>query len=99
MERILSELVERLQKAHGGSLVSIVLYGSAATPEGKDQRSDFNMFCVLRQVTPVELERSEPVFRWWREMQHPSPLLLSVAEVKTSTDCFAIEFHDIKERH
>jgi hypothetical protein len=99
MERILSELVERLQKAHGGSLVSVVLYGSAATTEGKDHRSDFNILCVLRQVTPVELERSEPVFRWWREMQHTSPLLLSADEVQTSTDCFAIEFHDIKERH
>jgi hypothetical protein len=99
MERILSELVDKLGKAHGSGLVSIVLYGSAATAEGKDQRSDFNVLCVLRRVTTGELQASEPVFRWWREMQNPSPLLLSVEEVRTSTDCFPIEFHDMKERH
>jgi len=99
MERILVELVERLEKAHKTALVSIVLYGSAAAPEGKDQRSDFNVLCVLCQVTPVELEASETVFRWWREMKNPSPLLLSEEELSASTDCFPIEFHDIKERH
>lgn len=98
MEPILTELVERLQKAHGGTLVSVILYGSAALPDGKDKYSDFNVLCVLNQVTPAELEDSEPIFRWWREMQNPAPLLLSEAEVHTSTDCFPIEFHDIKER-
>jgi hypothetical protein len=99
MERILSEMVDRLGKAHGAGLVSIVLYGSAAAPEGKDQRSDFNVLCVLKQVTPHELEASESVFRWWREMKNPSPLLMSVDEFGTSSDCFPIEYHDIKERH
>lgn len=99
MERILSELVDRLTKGHGAGLVSIVLYGSAAAPEGKDQRSDFNVLCVLKELSPRELEASETVFRWWREMKNPSPLLMSLAEFRTSSDCFAIEYHDIKERH
>jgi hypothetical protein len=99
MEQILSELVARLEKAHTTALVSVVLYGSAAADEGKDQQSDFNVLCVLRQVRPMELEASEPIFRWWREKRNPSPLLLSVEEVRASTDCFPIEFHDMKERH
>jgi hypothetical protein len=32
-------------------------------------------------------------------MKNPAPVLLSLAELQTSTDCFAIEFHDIRERH
>lgn len=99
MERILSELVERLHKAYGEGLISVVLYGSAAVPDGKDRFSDFNVLCVLNQLTPAELELAEPTFRWWREMENPSPLLLSEDEVRTSSDCFPIEFHDIKERH
>jgi hypothetical protein len=79
--------------------VSVVLYGSAAAPEGKDQRSDFNVLCALKQVTPRELELSQTVFRWWREMKNPSPLLMSLDEFRTSTDCFPMEYHDIKERH
>lgn len=99
MERLLAELVEKLQKLHGPALVSVVLYGSAALPEGKDRFSDFNILCVLDQVTPKELAASEPVVRWWREMKNPAPVLLSLEELRTSTDCFPIEFHDIRERH
>ncbi|MBI1896218.1 MAG: hypothetical protein HYZ57_15490, partial [Acidobacteria bacterium] len=99
MERILSELVERLQKAHRDRLVSVVLYGSAAAEDGKDKLSDYNVLCVLRQITRLELSEAEPVFRWWREMKNPAPLLLSEEEVRTSTDCFPIEFTDIRERH
>jgi hypothetical protein len=94
-----NELVQKLQKAHGSRLVSVVLYGSAAVPGTKDRLSDFNILCVLADVTPDDLRAAEPVFRWWREMKNPSPLLLSTQELRTSTDCFPIEFHDIRERH
>ncbi|MEP6538139.1 MAG: hypothetical protein ABJF23_22560 [Bryobacteraceae bacterium] len=99
MDKLLTELVEKLRTANGDSLVSVILYGSAATKAGKDEFSDFNVLCVLKQVTPQELADSEPVIRWWREKKNPAPLLLSEEEVRTSTDCFPIEFHDIKERH
>ena len=97
MEPILSELVGKLEKAHRDRLVSVVLYGSAAVAGGKDRLSDFNVLCVLKDVTPDELRSSEPVFHWWREQGNPAPLLLSEQEVHTSTDCFAIEFHDMAE--
>lgn len=93
------ELVQKLHKAHQDKLVSVVLYGSAAIPGTKDRLSDFNILCILKEVTPDELRATEPIFRWWREMKNPSPLLLSVDELQTSTDCFPMEFHDIQERH
>jgi hypothetical protein len=99
MERLLSELIEKLQKAHGERLVSVVLYGSGAVPDGRDAMSDLNILCVLANVTPEELHAAEPVFRWWREMRNPAPLLLSEDEVRNGTDCFPIEFHDMRERH
>jgi len=99
MEKILTEVLEKLREAFGDRLISVVLYGSAATEAGQDQFSDFNILCVLKQVSPRELADAEPVFRWWREKQNPAPLLLSEVEVRTSTDCFPIEFHDMKERH
>lgn len=98
-QQLPNELVQKLQKAHGERLVSVVLYGSAAVPGAKDRRSDFNVLCVLSEVTPEELRAAEPVFRWWREMKNPSPLLLGLNEFRTSTDCFPMEFHDIKEHH
>jgi predicted nucleotidyltransferase len=99
MEPILAELVDKLQKTFKERLISVVLYGSAATEDGKDRFSDFNVLCILKHVTPKELAESAPIFHWWREMKNPAPLLLSEAEVLTSTDCFPIEFHDMKEQH
>src|SRR5579864_1292031 len=97
MEQKLQDLVDRLRKAHGDRLVSVILYGSAATGDHHGEFSDLNVLCVLTQVTPAELKASEPIFKWWRD-GNPSPLLLSEEEVRTSTDCFPIEFHDMQER-
>ena len=78
--------------------VSVVLYGSAAAGEHNEHFSDINVLCVLTRVTPAELAGSEPIFKWWRALGNPSPLLLSEEELRTSTDCFPIEFHDMQER-
>lgn len=99
MQQALDQLVERLRKAHGPRLVSVVLYGSAAAGEQDKNFSDINILCVLQDITPGDLRDSESVFRWWRAQGNPPPLLLSEHEVQTSTDCFAIEFHDIRQRH
>jgi predicted nucleotidyltransferase len=99
MENLLNQLLEKLNKALGDRIVSVVLYGSAASGDHHQGFSDLNVLCVLQQVTVRELEQSEPVFRWWREKRNPSPLLLSERELSTSTDCFAIEFHDIQAHH
>ena len=90
--------MEKLQQGLWRRLVSVVLYGSAAAGDHHARFSDYNILCVLNQITPRELAASEDVFRWWREQGSPSPLLLSEHEVATSTDCFAIEFRDIQRQ-
>ena len=97
LEEKLSALLDRLKAALGERLVSAILYGSAAAGDWNEQASDLNVLCVLTQLTPHELLQSEPVFRWWREQGNPPPLLLSEEEVRTSTDCFPMEYHDIQE--
>lgn len=99
MEKLLEELVEKLQKAHGEKLVSVVLYGSAASGQRHPKFSDYNVLCVLSEITVNELQASEAIFRWWREHASPSPLLLTEREIETSSDCFAIEFYDIHRFH
>lgn len=98
MDAALADLTSRLEKAYGDKLVSVVLYGSAASGDHQSAFSDLNVLCVLNRVTCAELERAEKVFRWWRNRGNPAPLLISEEEVRTSTDCFAIEFHDMQER-
>jgi predicted nucleotidyltransferase len=98
MENKLLELVDRLKHAQSDRLRSVILYGSAASGEHNEQFSDINVLCVLTRITPAELADSAPIFEWWRSLGNPSPLLLSEEELRTSTDCFPIEFHDMQER-
>ncbi len=98
MERDLNEFVERMRKAHGDRLLSVVLYGSAATGEVHRDFSDVNVLCVLERIGVAELSASEPIVKWWRDLGQPAPLLLSEEEVRTSLDSFPMEFYDIREQ-
>jgi hypothetical protein len=99
MQSALDQIVERLKAALGDRLISVILYGSAATGDHQQGYSDLNVLCVLSEIAPRELFHCAPVFRWWREQGNPAPLLLTRREFETSTDCFAIEFHDIRDQH
>jgi hypothetical protein len=99
MQSALDQIVERLKVALGDRLISVILYGSAATGDQQKGYSDLNVLCVLSEITPRELVHTAPIFRWWREQGNPAPLLLTRREFETSTDCFAIEFHDIRDQH
>ena len=91
--------MEKLRAALGGELVAVVLYGSGAVGDRHAKFSDYNILCVLSQITPAQLRATEPLFRWWREQGNPAPLLLTETELRTATDCFPIEFHDIREHN
>jgi hypothetical protein len=96
LEQKLNELVTRLKSRFGDRLVAAILYGSAATDDWNQRASDLNVLCVLNRISSRELSESQPLFHWWREQGNPPPLLLSELEVKTSTDCFPMEFQDMK---
>ncbi|MCC6363270.1 MAG: hypothetical protein IT165_07070 [Bryobacterales bacterium] len=98
MQHLLEQLTQRVTKTFGERLVSLILYGSGASEEYNGAFSDLNILCVLSRVTLAELRDSEPIFHWWRKHENPAPLLLSHEELRASTDCFPIEFHDMKER-
>ena len=93
----LKELVSKLEQAYQDRLVSVVLYGSGASGHHNPHFSDLNVLCVLKQITPRELGESEPVMRWWRELGHPSPLLMTEEEAHNSADSFPIEFRDMQD--
>ncbi len=83
----LEELVSKLENAFSGRLVSVLLYGSAASGNA-DRFSDLNVLCVLKDITPRELASGEPILKWWREQGNPPPLLMTEEEVYRSADSF-----------
>jgi hypothetical protein len=98
IETLLTDLSGRLKSAFGDRLVSLILYGSASLADRLDQMSDLNVLCVLDRITTDELAKSEAAFHWWLERGNPSPLLLTAEEVRTSADCFPMEYHDMREQ-
>lgn len=99
MEKLLNELVERLKEAYGSDLVSVVLYGSAASGDQQGKFSDLNVICVLLQVGIAELRKVGKAIQWWIKQKQPAPLLISVEAVQNAHDVFPIEFLDIQQSH
>ena len=99
MEKLLSELVERMKEAYGGDLVSVVLYGSAASGDQQAKFSDLNVICVFKQVGVAELRKGEKAIQWWVKQKQPAPLLISVEEAQNGHDAFPMEFLDIQQSH
>ena len=98
VEKKLDNLTEQLTKTFGERLVSVILYGSAAAGDWQERSSDLNILCVLNLLTSAELKSADGIFQAWVKLGNPAPLLLTEQEVKHSSDCFPIEFHDMQER-
>ncbi len=99
MEKLLNELVSRLREAYGDELVSVVLYGSAASGEYHKNFSDLNVLAVLKRVGVSELERGRAAVGGWRKQKQPLPLFLSREEIENASDVFPVEFLDIQHNH
>jgi predicted nucleotidyltransferase len=96
IEEQLTELVTRLKKAAGSNLLSVILYGSAATEEFHPKHSDLNVLCILRDLSKEELSKLHAASTWWAKKGHPAPLFFTLEELHHSADLFAIELLDIK---
>src|SRR5271157_2475216 len=98
-ERDLTDLVTRLKNAAGSNLLSVILYGSAATEEFHEGHSDLNILCVMRSLGRDDLTKLHPASVWWAKKGHPAPLFFTHSELHDSADIFAIELLDIKAAH
>ena len=97
-EEQLHSFADRLREAAGNNLLSLILYGSAASGES-DSYSDLNLLCVLRDLSFSHLlPLSNLVDSWIKQGQRP-PLLISEKELRDSADVFSIELLDMKQHH
>jgi hypothetical protein len=99
MAMTLDELVTQLRSAYGAHLSCVVLYGSAATGEHVEKKSDYNVLVLLDQIAPSTLAAASSVARAWRDVGNPPPMTMTVSEWRRSADVFPMEYADILERH
>jgi hypothetical protein len=98
-QKQIDELTKRMEGAAGNNLVSLILYGSAASGEYDPKLSNLNIFAVLRDTSFKALEALSLVAGWWAQQKQPPFLVMSLLEVERSTDVFTIEFMDMKRHH
>jgi predicted nucleotidyltransferase len=98
-ERDLTDLSAKLKEAAGSNLLSVILYGSAATDEFHEGHSDVNILCVMQTLGREDLAKLHEASAWWVKKGHPAPLYFTHDELRHSADIFAIEFLDIKAAH
>ena len=98
-EQDLTDLVTRLKNDAGSNLLSVILYGSAATGEFHEGHSDLNVLCIMRNLGRDDLGKLHAASAWWAKKGHPAPLYFTLHELQHSTDVFTIEWLDIKAAH
>lgn len=98
-EAELTELVPRLRDAAGKNLISVIVYGSAASKDFRREYSDINILVVANKLPLEAMKALSPVMRWWRERGHPPFVIFTREEMERSADVFSIELYDMKYRH
>lgn len=95
-KHILKNFLEGLKSLYQEELISLVLYGSAASGEFVDRHSNLNALVILKNTDLENLKKASCVINKFRML---NPLFLTENYIASSTDIFPIEFLDIKENY
>ena len=96
MQHQFEAFIDDLRATHGRNLVSVILYGSAATGDFIRQRSDYNVLIALQKIGPADLRNAHASIREWHKLGHPVPVYFTVSELQNAADVFPIEFHQME---
>ncbi|MBI1730079.1 hypothetical protein HY229_04700 [Candidatus Acetothermia bacterium] len=97
-EQFTREYVGKLSGSFKEDLVSIILYGSGASPYFEAGKSDINLLILLREIKPERLRQATQIGRNFR-VTGAQPLFMLLTEFQQMADLFPIESLEIKESY
>ena len=97
VKEAINHLIGDLKSTHGDNLASVVLYGSAASGDHIELRSDYNLLIALNRITPLDLRLAQAPMRNWQRLGHPLPVYFTVEELQDAADVFPIEFSHMEQ--
>lgn len=97
-ERLLTGFVDGLRRIYAGDLVSVILYGSAASGEFAPRHSNVNILITLSDASLPAVAKAGRLLSAAR-YRLITPLFFTEEYIRTSTDVFPIEFLDMKENY
>ncbi|MCX5694645.1 MAG: hypothetical protein NT014_05960 [Candidatus Omnitrophica bacterium] len=92
----ISSFIFSLKEIYGEGLLSVILYGSAASGEFVFSHSNVNILVVLKST---ELSYLKPASKVIKRFKRLMPLFLSKEYILSSCDVFPIEFLDLQENY
>ncbi|MBN2202394.1 hypothetical protein JW777_10600 [bacterium] len=88
-----------LREAFGDDLVSVVLYGSAATGDFQPKKSDFNFMVVLSPEGIRLIKKARKLVNRWERARILFPLFVTEEWIRLSSDSFPVEFFGMKQAY
>ncbi|RMH41678.1 MAG: hypothetical protein D6689_10315 [Deltaproteobacteria bacterium] len=91
--------VDRLVRAAADGLDAAVLYGPAAHGDAYADPHAVHVLIVARDLELATLARFARPVAWWRRRGHPTPRIVSRAQLAAMADVFPIELLDLASHH
>jgi predicted nucleotidyltransferase len=98
-KKALASFTDKMSKAFGDQLYSMMLFGSAAGGGYIEGKSDINTVVILETARASDLEIIMEAWQKHAGKGISVPLIFERGHVVTSLDTFPIEFSDMKQRH
>lgn len=99
LDQTLQHFTDDLKQIYRDNLLAIILYGSAASNEYVEGRSNINCLIMLKEVTPDELKKATGRLPEWHKKGITTPLFVDPPYIRSSVDVFPMEFLDMKQRY
>jgi hypothetical protein len=95
-KNILQKCTQGLKDIYPEELLSLILYGSAASGEFVNKHSNLNLLAVLKNTDLELIKKSSKLIR---KLKMIDALFLTEDYIANSTDIFPIEFLDMQENY
>lgn len=99
MREYFADFIDDLRSTHGKNLISVILYGSAASGDFMPKKSDYNILITLEKIGPEDLRNAHASVREWSRVGNSVPVYFTVSEIQNAADVFPIEFHAMTIAH
>ena len=92
-------LTEDYKKVFGNDLVSLIIYGSAASGFYVKGKSDINLLVILTPEASHRLEDLLDTVKQWNNRRVAVPWVMTKEFIEKSLDCYPIEFLNMQNSH
>jgi hypothetical protein len=98
-QEVFVPLTQDYLKVFGNDLVSLIVYGSAASGAYVKGHSDINLLIVLTDAGLSRINAAFDTVKSWKKRKVATPLVMTKSFIETSLDSYPIEFLNMKNSH